>query len=433
MSDSDSSKTALELRQRLRRLGSSTHRERKPETRPRPTHTSTHHQHYEPSGIYEELSGGEHWQTSQGECYVFTTHYPREYQHGMHAIQQWFELAPSTLARVGGSDHIEEIAPENFLLLDIETTGLGGAGTLAFLIGLGLFTPEGFTLHQFFLEEPAQEPALLAALTDLIEPNAGLVTFNGRTFDVPIITDRFILNRRPSPLSFLPNLDLLHPARRAWKRSLPSCRLTSLEEHVLEVERNSDDDVPGWAIPRLYNDYLQTGNAYEMQRVVYHNRLDMLSMITLGIRLAHLFEQPSQRDNGVHDSLSMARWYQRFDDMQQASDEAFKQAVEDAADEHELAQALQGCARFLKRKKRSDEAVLYWARLAALGQDATGHVELAKYFEWHGSDLQTALQWTDAAIELIQAWRQSLIQQRTLAELEHRRQRLLRKLSRSEV
>lgn len=432
MPESKPSKTALELRQRLRRLGTTPRRDA-PRT-PQPPNGRSHQQSYqptyEPSGIYEELSGGEHWQTDVGDCYVFLTHYPFDTLHGMFKLEQWLNLSPATLARIGDNDELAEVAAGDFALLDIETTGLGGAGTLAFLVGVGVFNADGFTLHQLFLEEPSQEPALLAAITSLLPHDAGLVTFNGRTFDVPILTDRFILNRKPSPLSFVPNLDLLHPARRAWRRTLPSCRLTSLEEHVLGVDRSDDDDVPGWAIPKLYQDYLQTGNAYEIQRIVYHNRLDMLSMITLGIRLAQLFDQPSEPTTGMHDSLSMARWYQRFDDMQHASDEAFKQAVASAKNDHDRAEALEHCAKFLKRNNRRDEAIVYWAQLAAIGQDTMGHVELAKYFEWHASDLETALQWTEAGIELMEGWRQSFVQKRKLSELNHRRQRLLRKLQR---
>ncbi len=434
MPEKKPSKTALELRQRLRRLGTTPHRQRngsaEQTSRRQQSKAQDYRPTYEPSGIYETLSGGEHYRTDAGDCYVFLTHYPMATRHGAFEIGDWFNLEPAILARVGTLDEYEQIAPNKFVLLDIETTGLGGAGTLAFLVGVGVFNVDGLTLYQFFLEEPAQEPALLAALASLVGQAHGLMTFNGRSFDVPILSDRFILDRKPSPLAFMPNLDLLHPARRAWKRTLPSCRLTSLEAHVLGVERSENDDVPGWAIPKLYQDYLQTGNAHEIQKIVYHNRLDVLSMITLGIRLAQLFETPSERSVGAHDALSMARWYQRFDDMYEASDAAFREAIAEAADEHDRAEALAHCAKFLKRKNRLDEAVVYWAQLAALGHDATGHIELAKYFEWHTSDLATALEWTEAGIELIDNRRRGFAHERALSELQHRRQRLLRKLQR---
>src|SRR6185503_18826427 len=133
--------------------------------------------------------------------------------------------------------------------------------------------------------------SLLHGVSESLERRAGLVTYNGKAFDVPIVQNRFTLARRPFDLHTIPNLDLLPPARRLWRGRYENCSLGTLESAVLGLRR-TEADVPGWMIPQLYVDYLRTGDAREMQRVIYHNAEDILSMVTLAATILETFGDP---------------------------------------------------------------------------------------------------------------------------------------------
>jgi len=418
---------SVELRQRLQRLGATKNRSytpkprgRTPEQRPRADEANV---------PFEELDGGQVQQTATGEYYLYSQAYPAGEVHGNDSLADWNALLPETLARIGNLPELADYEPKQFVFVDIETTGLGGAGTIPFLVGVGWFDDGGiFHLNQYFLRDPAEEISSLTALSELIDSDTALVTFNGRTFDIPILSDRFIINRKPSLLASLPNLDLLHPARRLWRRRLRSCSLGSLEQNILGVERTGED-VPGWMIPALYNQFLQTGNGYHMKRVVYHNRLDMLSMVTLGVQMSRIFEQPHNGELHTDDHISLARWYQKQEDMSEETEIAYRTALKNASSETEEYDALYGLAMLLKRSGRGDEALAFWARLASLQIDVVGHVELAKYFEWYGDNLDAALQWTEQAIHLLEQSSNNLHNQQGLSSLYHRQRRLIRKLN----
>ena len=171
--------------------------------------------------------------------------------------------------------------------VDTETTGLaGGTGTYAFLIGLGWFEPAGFRVCQYFMRHPGEELALLGYVAEHLNQFDGLTTFNGRTFDMPLVETRFRMHRLDysSPDD---HLDLLHPARAIWKHRLESCSLGTLEHHILGVVRESD--APGWLIPSIYFNYLRTRAVNDLTPVIEHNRFDIVSLARLtGIVGAHL-------------------------------------------------------------------------------------------------------------------------------------------------
>lgn len=195
--------------------------------------------------------------------------------------------------------------PARTVFLDLETTGLGrGTGTYAFLVGIGRFLGDHFVVRQYFMRSYPDEPAVLAAVQAELEDAAGLITFNGRSFDWPLLETRATLNRMRLPL--LPHLDLLHPARRVWRPITDSCRLGDLEATVLGHWRH--DDVPGALIPQLYFNYLQSGDAAPLAGVFEHNRLDIVSMACMAGYLGHAAAAPlSARPAGT--PLSGAELY----------------------------------------------------------------------------------------------------------------------------
>jgi uncharacterized protein YprB with RNaseH-like and TPR domain len=415
----DRSAAMADLRRRLRRLGVQTGRDFSPAPRTRPALS------------IEEALGGRELETQAGTCYEVSGSFPPETQHGPLPLESWLKVSPEAIGGAGAQPGLGRVKPGDYIFLDTETTGLGG-GALAFLVGIGFFNAAGyFEMHQLFLRSPAEERSMLLLLGELIPPTGGLVTFNGRTFDVPLLNDRFIRARMPHPLPTLPNFDLLLPARRLWRRRLSSCALGSLETHILGLKRDQAD-VPGYLIPALYRDYLHTGDAAAMGGVFYHNQQDLLSMVTLGAVIGNTFAQPDTPALPIEDRLSLARWYHN-QGLLAESEAAFRAALNDAPDAQARYDALAGLAYLLKRSERRDEALPLWAFLADLKLDTLGHEELAKHYEWQTANLDTALEWTELGITLAESWRPGIRRSTALTALNHRRERLLRKLNAREA
>ncbi len=299
---------------------------------------------------------------------------------------------------------------------------------------MGFFAPEqnNLVVQQYFLRDPGDEPAMVETLAQQLTEFEALISFNGRAFDVPILENRFILARIPPPTTGLPHLDLLHPARRLWRYALPSCALSTLEREILGVRREQDD-VPGGLIPYLYRDYLRTGDARAMKRVLYHNTIDVLSLVTLATRLCRVFADPwSKWIQTTLDSAelySLGRWY--ADENRVAETErAYRTALRADLAPELRSRVLRDLAYLLKRADRRAEAFAYWQQLAVEAtDDVLAHVELAKYFEWHVQDLSLATGWTRAALRQIENWPPGLRRDQKLAELRHRLARLERKMS----
>ncbi|MCF7935352.1 MAG: ribonuclease H-like domain-containing protein [Synergistales bacterium] len=177
------------------------------------------------------------------------------------------------------------------LFIDLETTGLaGGTGTYAFLAGIGFFREDRLVVRQLFLATPAAESRWLSRiLQSLPTETAGLVTYNGKRFDIPLLETRHILTGVGSPWYGMGHLDLLHMVRRLWKKELDSCSLGNVERHILGFLR-SGEDVPGWEVPQRYHHFLETGDAAPLEGVFYHNREDILSLARIRSRIAALME-----------------------------------------------------------------------------------------------------------------------------------------------
>jgi len=405
-----------DLRKRLSRLGVTRGSEFKP--KPAPAHEAR----------VEAVLDGHALQTPIGELYEVAHTHPAASQRGPRQLADWLAQDARALANISQLAADRLPALNQFVFLDTETTGLGGAGALAFMVGIGYFNAANdFEVRQFFLRHPGEEEALLSLLPGLIPPHSALVTFNGRNFDVPLLATRYTLARQKTALTALPNVDLLHPARRLWQRRLPSCALSALESDILGISR-THADVPGMMIPEMYQRYLQTGDARDMARVFYHNEQDILSMVALAVVLTDAFTQPALPALPVEDRLSLARWYERLD-MLADSETAYRLALDEAPNAELRHAALAQFAALLKRLDRRDEVVPLWEYLADLKLDVSGHEELAKHYEWCQGDLNSAMAWTQQGIALAESWRPGIRRVEALSAFAHRRNRLERKLS----
>src|SRR5256886_16371497 len=207
--------------------------------------------------------------------------------------------------------------PEKWLFLDTETTGLaGGTGTYAFLIGLGWWNAGGLQVEQFFMRDFADEHSLLQELSRRLKERPVLVTFNGKSFDWPLLENRFTMTRSIAVPKLAAHLDLLHPARALWKLRLGSVRLVELERHVLDASRlgwQRDNDVSSALIPQFYFDYLRGGPVEPLAAVVRHNQMDLRGLARPICKIHALLSQ--QTDAAVEieslDLFGLSRFFQR--------------------------------------------------------------------------------------------------------------------------
>jgi uncharacterized protein YprB with RNaseH-like and TPR domain len=380
----------------------------------------------------ETLIDGEVIETDYGPTFVHTERYAPNYMHGARPLGELFTQSRSVAAQLVGLD--DEVDLRRAAFIDTETTGLaGGTGTLAFLVGAGTFDEDGtFVVRQYFLRSPDEEPALLLHLAETLDQCDAIVSFNGRGFDLPLLQTRFTLVRLFPNILTAPHLDLLTPARRLWRGRLESCSLSSLEENVLNVQRDQAD-ISGAFIPDMYFDYLRSGDASEMPRVLYHNVIDILSMVTLATQLIQLFDraQPTERTAG--DLYALGKWHADHAEQDQA-ETYLRQAIDLADDPETHHAAALRLATLFKQLQRRTEAVPLWEAVTDQPEISAidACVELAKHFEWHARDLPHALHWTQHALKLADDLPGGFVRDEVRASLDHRLKRLAKKLTKNE-
>lgn len=382
-------------------------------------------------GIHEVVDG-QVCSTPVGTCFVVEESRALADCHGDLALSAALEISPVTLARLADLPDGKTFDLRRAIFFDVETSGLsGGTGTYVFLTGMGFFEGDTFCVRQFFMRDMTEEAAHLYAAGELMDRFDALVSFNGRSFDLPLLNTRFTLARQPRRMVRAPHLDLLRPSRRLWGRRLASCALGSLEQEVLGVRR-SEKEVPGWLVPRLFFDYMQTGDASELAGVFYHNMVDILSMVTLATRLGAVFHDPQAAGplDGV-DLYSLGRWYESLG-MVMEGEEAYRAALSRSLSADVEQAAWRQLSFLLKRQDRREEAAAIWRKVTEndQGRGAYAHVELAKHYEWHTGDLFAAAEVTRQAIALLDDTSPDRQTQETLDALVHRLRRLERKMVR---
>src|SRR5579859_934089 len=347
------------------------------------------------------------WQdTPDGRIFIVEQRFELDHLHGAIPLRRTLAVRGAVVARIGRNPALDGIAAERVLYLDTETTGLsGGTGTYAFLVGIGHFCDGGFRLRQYFQTDFGQEPALLRALADYLPAFDAVVTFNGKSFDLPLLETRFTINgllrgKAHGPnVRELPHLDLLHPARRIYRDRFGSCRLGELEQQVLGLTRV--EDVPSWEIPALYFRYVRTRRFRAVQPVFDHNALDVLSLVTLQAHLCDLFGGDGARC--AEDRLALGRACE--------ADGLAAEAIANyrAALEIGLGPALRhDCERrlslLLRKLGRWEEAVELWQAVIARprNQQLYAYVELAKFHERAARDFCGAIECTRQALALLE-------------------------------
>jgi uncharacterized protein YprB with RNaseH-like and TPR domain len=271
-----------------------------------------------------EIVRGDRVANERGEFFQMEHSLHVESLHGGVSLSRLRSVSPSTVAILAGEPGFEAFELGGSAFLDTETTGLsGGAGTAAFLVGLGFVDGDAFRVRQYFMEDYDQEAALLHQLAADLRRFPRLVTFNGKMFDVPLLETRYRLSRGRWPLEDAPHLDLLHPARRLWKARLESCRLVHLETELLRLRR--EEDIPGDQIPQVYFDYLRSRDARVLPRIFEHNRLDVVSLAALAVLACQWVESGHMDD--PRDAYSLARVFDRAE-LRERSEAHYRAAAE---------------------------------------------------------------------------------------------------------
>lgn len=320
-----------------------------------------------------------------------------------------------------------EIQPDNpigsLLFLDTETSSLSsGTGSVVFMVGLAYFTADHLKVIQLFLDSPRDELEFLAYLDAILANFTTFVSYNGKSFDIPMLKSRFVMNRLPVQFGAYQHIDLLHIARRIWKLRLESRKLGDIEREILDYQRGSAE-IPGWLVPQIYFDYLENADALPLHGVFYHNEIDVISLAALFIHINNLLlNQLSETERDSRDAVSVALSLSKLG-IWDLSETFFKDGLEQGLPREIQNEAARNFANSLKRQGRWEEAVSYWCS-AAENSDFQACIELAKYYEHRQRTYKTALQWAQQAAHI------ATEQHMNLSEINHRLERLAEKCER---
>lgn len=362
-----------------------------------------------------------------GTVYKKVIRYPKNYRHGnlilnqlSEAIQKWQQFdEPHPLAPVADS---------RLLFFDTETTGLKGAGALIFLLGLMEEKEDCFEMTQYVLPNPDHEAAFLYA-TKLWEKEVTLVSYNGKSFDTPQLQSRWTMNRHELPkLLEHYQIDLLHGARRVWKETVESFKLTKIEESQLAFYRK--DDIPGHLAPVIYQDAVKSGNPDHLMKVLVHNEWDILSLVTLFIRATHLILEKDVLVSAIPHT-NIGKWF--FDlKFYENSKEIFETVIAKYGANHPITHY--HYAFILKKNDRYEEAFTSFEIVSnqLVGRERIIALEeMAKIAEHRLKDAQLAYTFTEKALEILHVDEACTrkFRRRKYADFKHRQTRLNKKMA----
>jgi uncharacterized protein YprB with RNaseH-like and TPR domain len=306
--------------------------------------------------------------------------------------------------------------PGNVAYVDTETTGLsGGSGTLVFAAAVARPIECGLRVAQLFLPQPGMEAAFLHALCNELEPAEAIATFNGASFDLPLLRTRWVMARMPGELSEMPHVDLLTLVRALYRHRLESCTLRMVEARVLGYERN--DPIPSSLVPNAYFDYLRTGSLEFLEAALEHNRLDVISLV-------HLHSRLLVRLRGDEAGMDAADWLalgrHRFRRGARADGwRALRNATSFATGEASATAGLLICRRLVRQGSiAAADRLLGWLE-SSVTEDIRVSIARARLLEWRRQDPNQALSIVEAA---------QLRMPDQAPDLEHRRTRLRRKV-----
>ena len=359
--------------------------------------TDRRYQSPKPISFVDDLLSGEVVETPHGRHFELEKLYERYQRHGSYEISDLSEW-PHDLLHSLSEGLIPAAPPEKIAFLDTETTGLaGGSGTYAFLIGVGSIDPAGFRVRQFFMRDYNEEASQLHALSAYLARFSVLVTYNGRSYDQPLLETRYTMARARHPFARMEHLDLLFGARRLFRLRLENCRLVNLEAQILGFDRG--DDIPGELIPYCYFEYLRTKGANRLLPVFHHNVLDIVSLACLTGIVPEAFRDPENvRVRHGADLLGLARWLQVSGRHEEAL-RMTRRAVDLGLPDQHLFRALFEAGSLEKKLGLEQAALATFADLSLSPNPyrVRAYEELAKHYEHREKNFSMALECVLAA------------------------------------
>lgn len=348
--------------------------------------------------VIEQVIDGEFVETPHGAVFARTIEFDLDFQHGFLKFEKIIDLHSEFLQLAGKDENLSQINLQRALFFDTETTGLsGGSGTRIFLAGFGYFEKDKFVVQQFFMRDFPEEPAMLRTIFHLLKRFDTIISFNGKSYDWPLLNERFIFHRIKNQHNNLPHLDLLHASRRIWKNRLTDCSLGTIEREVLQIYRNGD--VPSYLIPHLYFEYLRSKDARPLKPVFYHNKIDILSLVSLTILLHQIHQSPLQELTSTLDLETLARYYENINQWEK-NVIIYQKLIEYETDINR--KKLHGIQLGFcyKRIGKLDKAVQLWRELLKTGNfHIEPYEELAKYYEHHTRDFTSARDIVELALK----------------------------------
>jgi uncharacterized protein len=317
---------------------------------------------------------------------------PAQYTPNIQALRLLMPGAPEDVAE-----------PEQWLFLDTETTGLaGGSGTYAFLVGIAWWEGGGLEIEQFFMREYSEERSLLFALAERLAERRVLVTFNGKSFDWPLLETRYRMSRKVPPPTPRAHLDFLHPARNLWRLRLGSVRLSELERHVLSWDRGAD--LLSDLIPRIYLDFVRGGPPERLIPIFHHNQMDLRGLAALSGRILSLLGDTETEGQDGLELFGVSRICEKRGENSRAR-RLYEKSIASVLPAETDRAARRSLARLAKRDGDFALACELWK--GALGNSRQGYEayeQLAIYYEHKARGPEQALQVVrQALIELRRA------------------------------
>ena len=312
------------------------------------------------------------------DCYIRTARFP---------LPEGTRLTDGTLALMQGDPNIpHHVEPEELLFLDTETTGLShGAGTVAFLVGVGIIRDGALTVTQYLMRDYDEEAFVLRHVWEHLRKCGVLVTYNGRSFDMPLLDTRFVMQRMRVDTASIPHADLLHTARRVWKLRLRRCNLGTLEELIFHEPR--ENDLPGAEVPQRYFDYLKSKDFSLLEDILRHNAQDIASLARLLFVLGGVHDDPLSAEH-LQDIYSLGRVFEKRGQQEKAR-MCYRAA--DAGSMSALSRAR--LADNLRREKQPQEAAALYEKMIASRQGgAKPYIALSKLLEHRLKAPQAALE-----------------------------------------
>jgi uncharacterized protein YprB with RNaseH-like and TPR domain len=360
-----------------------------PSPTPRLHPAQTHYADDLISGSVVETPDGHHFETEKL--------WGLQRRHGSVGIADLAHLPEDLLDSLSGG-LIPKSPPSKWCFLDTETTGLaGGTGTYAFLVGCGSIDPDGFRVRQFFMRDFGEEASQLYALSEYLARFDVLITYNGKTYDQPLLETRYRMVRKRHPFAHMEHLDLLYGARRLWKIRLESCRLVHLENQILGVER--EGDLPGELIPYYYFDYVRTKRAVKLIPILHHNVIDIVSLACLTAIVPEAFRSPETVPvrHGL-DLLGLARWLLQAERATEAL-AMLRRAFDLGLPDSHLFRTMLDIGLLEKKLGHEEAAVAMFSDLAASPNafQLRAFEELAKFYEHRERNYAMALEMTRSA------------------------------------